>query len=161
MADEPVARVILTLRLVFFAIAAGIVVFGTVAAVLVAGGTVPARPELGSLLLPALLVAAVLTSVAFLVVRQAILAGLPRTDPAVGAVEMPLPTLLGRFHALTIVGGALAELPSLFGIVVFLLTRQWIALLVPILGLVVLVLLIPSRDRFTRFTERVTRSRDI
>jgi hypothetical protein len=149
VSDEAVARTILTLRLVLLAIALGIIVFSVVAAILVSTDAVPARPELGSSLLPALVAAAVLMMVVFVLVRQVLRADL-RPEK-----------LLPRFLALTIVSGALAELPSLFGVVVFLLTRQWAALLAPILGLAALVLLFPSRDKFARFAESAARSRDI
>jgi len=149
MDDLAIGRMMLTLRLVLLAIAAGIIVFGVVAAILVSTDAVPARPQLGASLLPALLVAAVLMIVVFTLVRRVLRADLRPEN------------LLARFQALTIVGGALAELPALFGVVVFLLTRQPVALLAPVLGLGALALLFPSRDKFARFVESATGSRDI
>ncbi len=161
MADDAITRMILTVRLVLLAIAAGIIVLGVVAGVLVTGGNIPAQPKLGSLLLPALLVVAAMMVVVFLLVRQLMLAGLRRGEPGDRAGEVPAQKLLGRFQALTIVGGTLVELPALFGVVVFLLTRQWVALLVPALGLGSLILLFPSRDKFTRFADGINGSREV
>jgi hypothetical protein len=157
MDDQPIARTILTLRTVLLAIAGGIVAFGAVAVVLVSTDAVRAQTQLGSALLPALAAAAVAAMVVFAVVRQASRATLRRADLA----AVPPAKTLARFQGLTIIGGALAELPSLFGIVVFLLTRQWVALLAPVLGLAALSLLFPSRDKYARFAEAVTDSRNI
>ncbi len=157
MWDEMIARTILTLRIVLVAIAAGIITLGVLAVVLVSTDAVPAQPKLGSTLLPALLIAIVLMSAVFVLVRQGIRAALRRA--AAGAVGPG--KLVARYRTLNVVGCALAELPALFGIVVFLLTRQWVALLVPILALGALGLLFPTRDKFDRFAESVTGSRDI
>ena len=157
MWEQAIARTILTLRLALLAIAGGIIVFGIVAGVLVSAEVVPAQPRLGSSLLPALLIVAVLMIVAFLLVRQGIRTALTRTQPGGRTPEL----LLARFRTLNIVGSALAEVPAMFGIVVFLLTRQWVALLAPALSLGALALLFPSPDKYARFAEDVAGSRDI
>lgn len=157
MTNEPVARTILTLRLLALAVAGGIVVFGVVATVLVSNEVIPARPELGAALLPALLVAAVLMIVVYAIVSRALRAAL--RQEATGGV--PSERLLAHFRALHIIGSALAELPAMFGIVVFLLTRRWVALLAPALGLGALLLSFPSRDTFARFADGVSGGREI
>ncbi len=156
MADEPVGRMLLTLRVILLAITISIVAFGIVAVVLVTGGTFTTRPHLATPLLPVLGLTAAALIVVYLVVRRALIAGLRRAGASETATEVREAALVGRFQALTIIGGALAEAPSLFGIVVFLLTGQWMALLVPALGLGAVVLLIPSRDRLARFSAEVT-----
>jgi hypothetical protein len=156
MADEPVGRTLFTLRVILLAVITGIVALGIVAVVLVAGGTFTTRPHLATPLLPVLGLTTAALIVVYPVVRQALIAGLRRAGAGEMATEVRGAALVGRFKALTIIGGALAEAPSLFGIVVFLLTGQWLALLVPALGLGAVVLLIPSRDRFARFSAEVT-----
>ena len=64
--------------------------------------------------------------------------------------------LASRFVQLTIIGAAQAEGISLFGLVVYLVTGvQW-TLVVPVLGLLLLAVLFPTRDRFRAFAARVT-----
>jgi hypothetical protein len=157
MWDEVIGRTILTLRIVLLAIAGGIITFGVLAAVLVRTDAIPAQPKLGATLLPVLLIVVVLMIVVLVLVRLGVRGALRRVQPDDVGPE----TLIARYRTLNIVSSTLAELPALFGIVVFLLTRQWIALLVPLLALGWLALLFPSRDKYARFAESATGSRDI
>lgn len=156
MTDERVGRMIVTLRVVWAAIVLGLLSFTAVAVALVTGGTFSTQPRLAPLLLSILGLSAAAMIVVFQVVRQTLLAGLRRARRSDPATEVPLEKLVNGFQAMTIVGGALAEAPGLFGTVVFLLTGHWLALLVPLVSCGVLGLLFPSRDRFTRFAVQVT-----
>jgi hypothetical protein len=53
--------------------------------------------------------------------------------------------------SLRIIAAAMAEGFGLFGIVIFLVTGTAIALAAPVLALVILTRLVPTRDRISRF----------
>jgi hypothetical protein len=59
---------------------------------------------------------------------------------------------------LTLIGCAMAEGASLFGIVALLITGHWLAIVVPALGLALLGLQFPTRAKFSSFADAVTRS---
>ena len=156
MNDAQVGQALRTLRIIVAAMAFGIVAFGVVTLALVTAGAAPTKPELVIVLLPAVGGVAFVTLVAGTVLRRALCARLRHTlQDRPAADEVPEQTI-GVFSTLTLISGALAEGPSLFGVVAFLLTSNWLALVVPLVGLLVLWGLLPSRSRLDRFVTDVT-----
>jgi len=143
-------------RLAIAGMAVGIITFAAVTVVLVAGGTLGTRPDLARPLLLALLGLGVAEVPGYAAVRQGILRRL--RDAAVGGQMAPLPAdVLARYYVtLTLVGGALAEGLSLFGIVIVLVTGAWWGLAAPAVGLALIALQVPSNARFGQFASQAT-----
>lgn len=156
MHDPDLDRRLQPLRLVVVAMAFGIVVLTVVASVLAAGGSMSLKPELAGPLGLALGVFVVVAAVAYTLVRNRMIAGLRQTYDEQSTPDDPATELAPRYVAITIIGAALAEGPSLLGGIVVLLTGQWTALVVPAVGVVVLALLLPTRDRFASFVSQAT-----
>jgi hypothetical protein len=154
--DPDLDRRLQPLRLVVAAMAVGIVTLAVVASVLAAGGSVSLKPELAGPLGLALGVFVVVAAVAYTLVRNRMIAGLRQIYEEQSTPDDTATELAPRYAAITIIGAALAEGPSLLGGIVVMLTGQWTALVVPGVGLVVLALLLPTRDRFASFVTQAT-----
>ena len=77
----------------------------------------------------------------------------------VSAAQSPTPeegeaAIAMHYHKLTIVRGVLAEWPTLFCIVIFLLAGFWPILAGLLLGLAHFALIFPTKDRYDTFTQR-------
>ena len=74
------------------------------------------------------------------------------------AAGEPEPTAAGfgqGFQTATLLPSAMNEGASLFGVVIYLLTGHWAGLVVPVLGLMLFALLMPSAEKFRRFVSEV------
>ncbi|MFQ5807112.1 MAG: hypothetical protein ACE5I3_11750, partial [Phycisphaerae bacterium] len=93
---------------------------------------------------------------AYALLRTAIMGNLRRTWDGRASDEVPKEELAKGFNLLTIIGGALAEGLSLFGLVILLVSGNWLAVAAPVIGLLLLAAQLPTRDRFNRFAGNVT-----
>ena len=64
--------------------------------------------------------------------------------------------LVKGFLTLTLIGAAIVEGIGLFGIVITLITGTWLTIVAPAIGLMLLCLLFPSRDRYNQFASNIT-----
>ncbi len=155
MANTSLPRTVLVPRLILTAMLLGIVTLGVVAVVWVHTGRATLQPQLGRLLFPALALAAVPVVVAYLLLRGGVLGRL-RHEAAHTPERVTVEVVGVRLLPVTIVGGALAEGLSLFGVVVYLLTGHVPALAAPAAGIVALLFLMPSAARIGRLTSMLT-----
>jgi hypothetical protein len=146
----------LVLRLLVAAMAGGMLVFAAIAIVAVTAGSVTLNSELTTTLLAVLGLFAVGALVAYAVVRRSIVSKARQIREQQSSKEDPTAALLPTYSVVTIVSGALAEGFGLFGTVVFLLTGSWPALAAPVLALLALAAIFPSRDRLSRFGTAAT-----
>jgi hypothetical protein len=156
MMDSEVDQVVRTLRIVMVAMLAGVVGFGAIAVILVVGGNIATQPQNANMLLAVLACFAVTGIVAYVVVRTALTGNVRRSCEGLAVDQVPAATLLKGFQMITLIGGALAEGVSFFGIVILLVTGAWLALAAPAVGVVLIALQAPSRDKFKRFAGSVT-----
>jgi len=157
MADRQVEQALQTLRLVVAAMIFGLVSFGAITVFLITGGTMTSRAELARVLLPILGLLVLAEIPVYVVLRRAVLAKLRRISDADSTEQIPTDQTIQSFTTLTIVGAALAEGPSLFGIIIFLLSGNWLAMVAPALGLLLLAALLPTRGKFDHFTSGATK----
>ena len=146
-------RVLRPLQFVIASMIVGILAFGLVA--VIAGGIRSAGPPVAPVLLPALGAVALAEIPAYILVRQGIVERLRRRLDQ-SAADLTAYMFVGPFTTLTIIGGALAEGPSLFGIVVYWVTGDGLALVVPLVGVLVLARLYPTRGRLCTFLSRIS-----
>jgi hypothetical protein len=150
-----IGRTLLRLRVILAAMGGGIVALVAVAISVVTGQAFRPDPGPATMLFPALGCMALGAIAAYVILRRQIVAGLRRVWQEQDPAERQPGNLIGHFQTLTVISAALAEGPSLIGAVIFLVTGIWAALFAPLLGLFVLSLLLPTRDRFERFAARV------
>ncbi len=144
------------LRLIIPAMALGVIIFAAIVIFLVAGGRMNTHPTLENPLLLALVALAVMEVVAYIVIRKVITGNLRRRWLGHAAEDVPPDELAKWFQTLTLVGAALAEAPSLFGLVILLITGNWLAIAAPAIGLLLIALHFPTRDKLNRFAGNVT-----
>jgi hypothetical protein len=156
MPDAEVERAVRVLRIIVAALVMGLVTFIAVAAGLVASGSAVENPEAALPLLVALAGFALAGVPAYVVARLTILKKLRRGVAEGATAAISTDELTRSFTALTIVGCAVAEGASLFAIVILLVTGIWWVLVVPALGIALIVLQAPSRDKFHQFASRAT-----
>jgi hypothetical protein len=155
MSEPNSDRAVLVLRVIVLAMGVGVVSFLAVVVLLVTGGQAATDPRRAAGLLPALGIASAAAAGLYLVARRG-LTGKLRRFYEQQAGEAPPSQLVTGFATLTIVGAGLAEGPSFFGAVVFYLSGSWLALGVPVLGLLMLALIFPSRRMLHAFASQVT-----
>jgi len=145
-----------SLRLVYFALAMGIVVFSLVALLLnnmngpLSGNDLKPEEKV-----PFLIVLVVITSAIFLAYKVYV--------PRKIAQIQNLPSLdkkLIAWREIIIIQGALIEAPSLFAIILFMLLGISTLLLWPLAGLVLFWLTQPDRDKFIADTNLSPSERD-
>jgi hypothetical protein len=154
--EAEVDQAVRILRTIIVAMLAGVVGFGTIAVILVVGGYAGTQPQLATMMLAALGGLAVVELVGYTVVRAGITGNTRRSCQGQGPDLAPSEELLKGFQTITLIGAAMAEGLSLFGIVVLLVTGVWLALAAPAVGVVLIALQTPSRDKFNRFAGSVT-----
>jgi hypothetical protein len=151
MADlnDPIYRSLRPLQMIILAMMVGILAFATVAVAVSRqfGHEADLAPRLLLILaavgLGELLVYRALRRAAIDKLRKAL-----EQDPA-GQIRPT--TLAPGLMNLRIITAAMAEGFALFGIVVFLVTGTAVALAAPVIALVILTRLVPTRDRVSRF----------
>lgn len=155
--DETKAEnVLLMLRGVIAAMAMGVATFAGISLYLVQTGTMGNQPDLGKILLLVLAAMAIAELPAYFVIRRVLVGQLRGQLEAAGASERD--QLIGQgFSSTVIIGAAMAEGLGLLGVLTYLLSGQWVALVAPVLTLIVLISLFPSRWKLDNFAEEVTR----
>lgn len=94
--------------------------------------------------------------IAFTIVRTAILGKLSRdlaNDPP-GAD--PTTRVVPAVNTITLIGAAMAEGWGLFGTVILLLSGNMLFLIAPLLAVVIMLLILPSRPKLEALTARLT-----
>ncbi len=156
MADTETDAVLRMLRIVIAAMMMGIIAFGVVVAILVGADIVERHAEIGNVLLTALAAVGATELPAYFVVRMAILGNLRPACRDGRPEDTSSVSLTGGFNTLTLIGAAMAEAFSLFGLVVVLVSGPWLALAAPIVGLILPTRQFPTRDKSNQFVAGVT-----
>jgi hypothetical protein len=156
MANDKLHPNVQNLRLMIPAMAMGVIIFAAIVIFLVAGWRMNTDPTLENPLLLALAALAVMEIVVYVVMRKVITGNLRRRWLGHAAEDVPADELAKCFQTLTLVGAALAEGLSLFGIVTLLITGNWLAIAAPAVGLLLIALHFPTRDKFNRFAGNAT-----
>ena len=145
------AQTLFTLSIVFYAMIAGVVIFGAVAVFVL-------RPEPGdrdpTVFLTMLSVVALNLAVAWVVVGRVQRRGLRARLAQAPRDEAP--TVIDRgFFSTKLVGGAIGEAFCFFALVVYVLTAAPMALVAAAVGLLALLAQVPSANRFHRFAQEI------
>ena len=145
------AQTLLTLRILFFALIAGVVTFGAIVVFVL-----KPQPREGdqTFLLVTVAVVAVALVIAKLVVDR-LLCGSLQARIAEASNDEASALLHRGFFNLSLIGGALAEGFSFLALVVYMISGEQMALLAAGLGLLALVVQVPTADRFQRFAEEM------
>lgn len=144
------------LRLIIPAMAMGMILFAAIVIFLITSGRMDTDPEPANLLLLVLAALAVAELAAYVVIRKVITGNLRRRWLGHAVEDVPPEELLKWFQTLTLVGAAMAEGLSLFGLVILLVTGNWPAIVAPAIGLLLIALHFPTRDKLNRFAGSVT-----
>jgi hypothetical protein len=144
------------LRLIIPAMAMGVILFAAVVVFLVTSGSITADAALANVLLLALTALAAAELVGYLIARKALTGRLRQQWLGHAAEDVPPHELARAFQALTLIGAAMAEGLSLFGLVIVLVTGSWPAIVAPAIGLLLIALLFPTPDKFSRFAGSIT-----
>jgi len=144
------------LRLIIPAMAMGVIIFAAIVIFLITGGSMSTDPEPANLLLLVLAAFAVTELAAYVVVRKVVAGNLRRRWLGRAVEDVPSEELVKWFQTLTLVGAALAEGLSLFGLVILLITGNWLAIAAPAIGLLLIARNFPTRDKFNRFAGSIT-----
>lgn len=156
MRDTDARPTLQQLRLIVMAMGAGVIIFGLIVILLVARERVNTDADLARPLLAALGALAVVEIVAYVVLRKLLMGSMRRRWLGQAVEDVPAEELTRGFQALTLIGAALAEGLSLFGLVVVLVTGTWPAIVATVAGLLALALAMPTRDKLNRFAANVT-----
>ncbi|TWT41890.1 hypothetical protein RAS1_30140 [Phycisphaerae bacterium RAS1] len=163
-----------TLTIILLAMVAGIAVLSGVFLYLTPPGALIPKQSEHQLLLAILAGMALMETPVFFGVRSVKLADLQKRTAEAGAEsQRPAATrisaaaaarpatspvnLESEYFSLTLVAAALGEGFALFGAVLYLLTASPLALAAPAAGAAVILLMLPTRDKFERFADNVTR----
>lgn len=156
MVNSEVDQAVRMLRIVVTAMVLGVIGFGAVVVWLVAGGTVRANPEIADVLLLVLVGLAVAEVPAYLAVRTAMIGNLRRSRGDQAPEEVPIEALAKVYSTVTLIGSALAEALSLFGLVILLVSGTWWALAAPLAGVALIAMQLPSQYKFGCFVSNTT-----
>jgi hypothetical protein len=155
---DPVDQTIQQLRFVVMALMGGLVAF-TITAVFM--GSVlpnPRDPALSRVLMIGVAVVVMGTAMSALAIRRTLVGGLRARGAELRALADPSAQLLEPYRRLTIVSASLTEAVALFALVVYMVTKNVLAIAVAAGAVAFLFLQLPSRDRLRRFAEEVTAS---
>lgn len=147
-----VPQMLSTLRIILVALIAGLVAMMAVA-VFVMRPTPDPSAEKVFLLTLAVLVAGEV--IAYVVVRR-IWTGQLRQRFGGRQVEADEPQIIRGFWTLAFIGAAMTEGASLFAVVIYMISASRPALLVAGLGILLLLIQLPTLDRFRGFAEHLT-----
>jgi len=168
MAD-PAASNMNTLRLICFAMSAGMLMFAAVTIFLTIEGKSPAtsqspNPQAG--LAPMLLLLTGSVGIgglfASVVIQRAILSGARATWQSAGDVDSKERSLWSRYSTLVVSRTALAESFGLLGIVALFLGGPplgWLGLGAPLIAIGAILFNLPSQAKYDEFLTRVTTER--
>jgi hypothetical protein len=144
------------LRLIIPAMALGVIFFAAIVIFLITGGRMSTKPELAHVMRFTLVALAALELAAYVVIRKVVTGKLRQKWSGRAVHDAPPEELAQAFLVLSLAGAAMAEGLSLYGLVILLLTGDWLAIMAPAIGLLLIVLHFPSRDKFNRFAGTVT-----
>lgn len=141
------------LRIVLFALLAGLIAFGGFA--IATAPTPGADANQDRILMFAVLAVAAAEIPAYVLLRSILIGGVSRKtlDEPDGDHQ---PHARHVYLMLTLIGAALAEGVGLFAIIVFMITGHVEILAVALLSLILIAIQIPSEHRAERFVEHVT-----
>ncbi len=149
--DTQVAKTIRTAQILVGAMVLGVVALTVI--VLVVGEQVEAKPELGRVLFPILVLVAGVGVLMPPLVNRAILAGARQAAATAEAAGRDmLPVLLQRWMTRVVIGAVVNESLGTLAGITYLLTGVWPALLVAALAVVLLVGRMPHRGQFEEFS---------
>lgn len=164
--DVPMRQVLTTLRVILLAMCAGLVTFGAVVMVLIGSGGQSVNPNVGNTLLAVCGALAAANLAAFPLIRRAVLATAGRSLSEAEAVRAASDSgndavqavAAAAYSNLTIIAAALAESVAFFALIGLLLNGDYRFLAFPIAALIVLLLLLPTRERVEAFSRRLSES---
>jgi len=142
MGNQSIESGLRVLKMIVLAMIGWLVVYAGVAWFLVSGG-VGVDPEMAEILYPALGGVLLISLVGGFVLRR-VLVGKLLAKARGSNREQRMTAAWPVYRLWTIIGAALAEAPALFGVVTYQLTGSPLGLLVSALGVIRLVLLLPS-----------------
>lgn len=162
--DVPMRQVLTTLRVILLAMCGGLVTFGAVVLVLIGSGGRSVNPDVGNILLGVCGALAVANLTVFPLIRRAVLATASRSlsqeeavRAASDAVNDAVPAVAAAAYSnLTIIAAALAEGVAFFALIGLLLNGDYRFLAFPIVALIALLLLLPTRERVEAFSRRLS-----
>jgi len=144
------------LRIIIGAMAMGIILLGIVVIFLENTFSQKTDPKIVTPLMISLAALALAEIPAYIIIRLNTIRKLSEQYKKNRPQENPTEELTARYAVLTIIGSAMAEGVSLFGLVILLLTTQWFVLSIPILGLIILTFLFPTEGKLASFVFAVT-----
>jgi hypothetical protein len=144
------------LRLIIPAMAMGVILFAAIVIFLISSGSINTDPQAANVLFLLLAAFAVIELAAYVVIRRVITGKLRRRWVDHAVEDSPPEGLAQAFQALSLVGPAMAEGLSLLGLVILLITGNWLAIVAPAIGLLLIAFLFPKRDKFNRFAANIT-----
>ena len=156
MNDEDTPLYLRRLRLIILAMTMGVIVFAAIVIYLITFGGMSTRPDLANVLLAALVAQAALEIVLYFVARKLINDWLRQRQSGQAGDSVAPSDLVRAFFTISLIVAGLAEGLSLFGLVILMLTGNWLAIVAPAIGLLLIALRFPSNDKFNRFAASVT-----
>ncbi|UCD28510.1 MAG: hypothetical protein JSV03_15750 [Planctomycetota bacterium] len=148
--DEALAA----LRLIVLGMIGGVVIF--VVIVLAVGNRFEGQPELSSIMLPILVLAAAVAIFVPIVIRRNLIGQARRVIDDVSEDENSTERIIGFVNAYIIISAAVAEGYGLFATVVYLLTKSVPALLMAVIALALLMKRFPNRSLVDKFVAEVS-----
>ena len=141
------------LRITISGLIAGVVCFAALAYALKGSAALSEGLPRAEVLLAALALFSVGSGVGYLVQYRKMVAEVQGRAAEIRQASEPLEIVMAAYRPFAIVGGGLIEGPSLFALVIYIATRSEVALVGAGLGVALLVLHMPSRERIERLTE--------
>lgn len=155
MVIQELPKQLFPLQIIIPVMAAGMIAFGVITSVLTPVGKPEAIADLTNILLLVLALLAASEIPAFFIVRMGRIAKLRKTLSDRKPEECLKP-IAATYLQITLIGAAMAEGIGLFGIVIVLITGNWLVGLAPLLALLVLVMLFPRLGAFQSFASNAT-----
>ena len=148
-------NVLLQSRIIVGALAAGAVMFTVVAAALVlTQGPFAQDDQLRNILLAVAALLILATTAIAVVIGNATAKLAKRAAASAPTPEEGEAGIAQHYAQMLVIRGALAEGPTLYCIVIFLLSGFWPALVGLLIGLAHFAVIFPTRERLDRFTAR-------
>lgn len=153
--QDSLAGLLRTPRIIWVGMVSGALAFGAIAGVL-ATSNPPAAPESAPIMLLVWAVVAASSAVAYPIVRSAQTRMVKREWDASPGKDDPTGDLFPRWMTQWLIGAALVEGVTLFGIVILLVTGHKLAIAAAALAWLVLAAQVPTESGVRRFVQNVT-----
>ncbi|MHC4442046.1 MAG: hypothetical protein ACYTF1_04690 [Planctomycetota bacterium] len=147
--DNKINEFLNVLRLIIIAMIAGTTIFAVV--VIVAGDRFPSTPGLTNILFPILVVFAAVGIFGPPFIRRSTIAQARRANKDNPEGEDSDLRLYGFLNMYVIASAAMTESVGLFSVVVYMLTKNWAAILITVIALVLLMRRLPNRPLIEKF----------